>query len=243
MIHDWRYVSSGEYAAFRRADSTDLRERVYQAALTNAEQQARTEKRRFDAGAFRSQFLKDIPLGAIEMGDAFSMEGEYGRWLRTHHAVVVINGIVYVHGGISPAHASLGCRGINTAVASDLAIPSPTPAQGQAMFSSQENGPLWYRGLISEPDTFAPEVGTILTALNARAIVVGHSVSRNFKIATRFGGRVFQIDTGMLGGEVYTGGQPSALEISGDRFTAIYAASRETLPAPPQAGAAAALAR
>ncbi|MEQ1759257.1 MAG: metallophosphoesterase [Vicinamibacterales bacterium] len=232
MIRDWRYVSAGEYAAFRRADSADTRDRVYEAALAQAEESARADKRRLDVNAFRDQFMKDVPLGAIEMRQAFSSDGEYGRWLRTHVAMVQINGVAFVHGGVSPALASLGCAGINAAVAKDLAEPSPTLAQGLAMFSSQESGPLWYRGLVTEPETLTPQVPAVLRALGVRAMVVGHSVSSTLRVATHYEGRVIQIDTGMLGGAVYRNGQPSALEIVGETFTAVYLNSRDALPTP-----------
>jgi hypothetical protein len=239
MIRDWRYVSAGEYAAFRTAESNDLRERVYEAALENAQQTARAENRRFDTGAFRTQFLKDVPPGAIEMRQAFSAEGDYGRWLRTHVAAVTINGVVFVHGGVSPTSARLGCRGINAAVAKDVSAPLPSLAEGLEMFSSQEDGPLWYRGLVVEPEAFAPQVQTILTTLGARAIVVGHTVTATFRVATRFGGQVIQIDTGMLGGDMYKGGQPVALEIVGNSFAAIYLDHREPVPGPSTAPAVA----
>ena len=41
--------------------------------------------------------------------------------------------------------------------------------------------------------------------------------------------RVFQIDTGMLGGEFFPGGRASALELVGDRVTAIYTDSKEVV--------------
>jgi hypothetical protein len=146
---------------------------------------------------------------------------------------VQINGIVFVHGGVSPETAPLGCRGINAAVARDLAVRDPSVKQGAEMFSSRENGPLWYRGLAEEPEaSFGPTVNDILARLQARALVVGHSVQRMFRIATRFDGRVVQIDTGMLGGTSYPGGRASALEIQGDALTAIYEDGRMPLPAP-----------
>jgi hypothetical protein len=76
----------------------------------------------------------------------------------------------------------------------------------------------------------AGEVTRMLAQLQARAIVIGHTVSANGRIATRFGGQVIQIDTGMLGAPFYPGGRPSALEIHDGRFMAIYEDGREPLP-------------
>jgi hypothetical protein len=59
-------------------------------------------------------------------------------------------------------------------------------------------------------------------------MVVGHTPDREGTIRVRFKDRVFLIDTGMLS-SYYTGGRPSALEIDGDVFTAIYLDHREIL--------------
>jgi len=234
MIWDWRYVSAEEIAAFRTGNSVDLRERTFGLVFADAMRRAKEEQQPPpDETALHAQFVKDIPLGYIEMRQAFLATGEYGKWLRERYAVIKINGVVFLHGGISVATAAVGCAGINDAVRRDLAVPNPTPEQALAMLSSSETGPLWYRGLAEEPEpTFAPALTNILELLGARMIVVGHTVPEDFRITRRFDGRVIQIDTGMLGGTFYPGGMPSALEIRGDTLTAIYQSGRERLSAP-----------
>ena len=238
MIWDWRYVSAEEIAAFRTADSADVRERAYALVLDNVARRAKEGQQPLDEAAFREQFMKEIPLGYVETRQAFGPAGTYGKWLRERHAVIKINGIVFVHGGITAATAALGCAGINEAVRRDLMVPNPTPEQALTMLSSSETGPLWYRGLAEEPDpAFAPEVTNILGVLGARAIVIGHTFPADFRITPRFQGRVIQIDTGMLGGTFYPGGVGSALEIRGDAMTAVYQKGRERLSAPAPAPA------
>jgi hypothetical protein len=233
LILDWRYVSPEEIAAFRTADSADVRERAYALVSADVARRAKVEEKPFDEAAFREQFMKEIPLGYVEMRQAFGPAGEYTKWLRERYAVVKINGMVFVHGGINAATAALGCAGINDAVRRDLMVANPTPEQALTMLSSSDTGPLWYRGLAEQPDpAFAPEVTNILNLLGARAIVVGHTIPAGFRMVTRFDGRVIQIDTGMLGGSFYPGGVASALEIRGDALTAIYPKGRERLSAP-----------
>jgi hypothetical protein len=70
----------------------------------------------------------------------------------------------------------------------------------------------------------------ILDRLGAGHVVVGHSPQEAHAILPRFDSRVFLIDTGML--QSYYGGQPSALEITGDRFTAVYLSHRALLAGP-----------
>ena len=59
--------------------------------------------------------------------------------------------------------------------------------------------------------------------------MIGHSTVLPGRIVARLDGRVILIDTGMVGGEFYKGGVPSALEWQGDMLTAIYLDRREPL--------------
>ncbi len=234
MLGDLRYVSSGEYAAFRSVESDALRGRYYAVAVGEAGERAKAAGQKFDEPAFRTAFLDRTPFGWVEMQLAFGPKGEYGRWLRERDTMVRINGVVFVHGGISPAVAALGCAKVNSRVRAELGAPGPFDAQQAAqLLATSEDGPLWYRGLaLNDQSTFAPDVEAILAQLNARAIVTGHTVAANGRLTPRFGGRVVQLDTGMLGGTFYPSGRAAALEISRDgRFTAIYEDRREELPA------------
>jgi calcineurin-like phosphoesterase family protein len=231
MLGDLRYVSAGEYAAFRSPDSLDLRERYYRLAADDAAARARAAGRRFDEAAFRAEFLDATPLGSLELRLAFARDGEYGRWLRERHTAIRINDIVFVHGGISATTAVLGCSRLNDIVRSELkALPVRDPAELATFLITKDDGPLWYRGLALEnEDIFSAEVDRILELWQAHTIVVGHTATGG-RITARFGGRVVQIDTGMLGGDFFADGRASALEISEGRFTAIYEDGREDLP-------------
>jgi len=81
------------------------------------------------------------------------------------------------------------------------------------------DGPLWYRGLGTEPEgKLDATLAAMLERLKANYVVAGHSVVASKEVTARFGSRVFLIDTGMLG-EVYSG-RGSALEVRDGRFTA-----------------------
>ncbi len=82
IVGDWRYVSAGEFKAFQSADSADLRNRVADSNVEMAARRARAEKREFNEREYRSQFLKEFPLGYFEMQLAFGKDGEYGKWVR-----------------------------------------------------------------------------------------------------------------------------------------------------------------
>jgi hypothetical protein len=225
MLGDLRYVAPGEYAAFVTERSQQARERLLQRVKPEA----------------REQLRKETPLGLVEMSLAFGPEGEYGRWLRGLNAVARLDGILFLHGGISPAVAGIPCVEINATVRRELtsgfALTRKAPLLSLA---GREDGPLWYRGLAQQPESFAPRLDEILEKQNARAIVIAHTIAPGGRILGRFGGKVVQIDTGMLSSYV-PDGRASALEIRNGTFTALYQDRREVLFDPPRDDASACL--
>ena len=88
--------------------------------------------------------------------------------------------------------------------------------------------PLWYRGLATTPDDPAGgPFAAMLAKYGAKRFVSGHTPQQSRAITVRLGGRAVLIDTGMLT-SVYKG-RASALEIDGDKLTAIYEDGRVPL--------------
>lgn len=104
--------------------------------------------------------------------------------------------------------------------------------------SIHPGGPLWFRGYAEWPEEEGvTKLEPALAKWGAARIVVGHTPQKDGQIRSRFGNRVFLIDTGMLSAH-YTGGRGSALEIESGKVTAIYPDQRVVLldpakPAPP----------
>ncbi len=225
-----RDMSAAEVDAFRTARSAELRDAIRVHWLEQEKQRAKAAGTQVHEAALVARFDAATPPGYFEMAEAFSEKGDYGRWIRGHAAAAKVNDILFLHGGVSPRVAPLGCEGINAGVGVDLTTAFATfVAASPTTLAGAEDGPLWYRGLAQEDETvFGPEVDKILDAVRARAIVIGHTVTPTGRIMPRFGGRVVQIDTGMLT-SVYKGGRPSALEIAGDTWTAIYEDGRQVI--------------
>jgi hypothetical protein len=89
--------------------------------------------------------------------------------------------------------------------------------------SVRPDGPLWFRGYNEWTDEQgAPQLNRILKVYGADHIVVGHTVQNGGRMRSRFDGKVFLIDTGMLS-SYYKGGRASAWEFRGtDEFFAHY---------------------
>ena len=212
LMSDFRYVHPGEYAAFTTPDSENVR----RVAIENS------------PAEHRKMLERDTPLGMVELINAFKPDQDLGRYIRGLDTVVKINGIVFLHGGIGPALASMSCATINSTVRRELGRDfEKTSKNPREALATKEEGPLWYRGLASEPDSFETELDKILTAQKARAFVIAHTAEPG-PIRSRFHNKVFVIDTGMQ--EAYLpNGRASALEIKGNVFTAIYMDGRQIL--------------
>ena len=95
------------------------------------------------------------------------------------------------------------------------------------------NGPLWFRGFATWTDEEGQAaIAELLGRYDAQRFVTGHTVQGDGRIGSRFGHRLFLIDTGMLA-RVYRG-RPSALEVSRDGIRAVYPDRRDLLVAAPQ---------
>jgi hypothetical protein len=227
MMGDYRYVSEGEYAAFRSSRSEDLRDRFFE--LLVDDQKTKAAGTTFEEAAFRERLVKEIPLGFVEMQQAFGRNGDYGRWLRERDVMVIVNGLAFIHGGPSPSVAPLGCAQINARAKDELGrLTLNDPAASTSLIAGAE-GPLWYRGLAGDSAPTPQEVDSIFSALDIRAVVIGHTPNADGRIGVRHDGRVLTIDTGLLGGESYPGGVPSAIEFHNGAVTAIYPDRRDPI--------------
>lgn len=86
-----------------------------------------------------------------------------------------------------------------------------------------EHGPLWFRGYDAWSNADgAPRIEALVKRYGVTRIVSGHSVQPAGRITARFDGRLFLIDTGMLGAPHFPGGAPSALVLAGAMPQPIY---------------------
>jgi hypothetical protein len=197
VVGDLRYVSPEEFAAFRGPDSAALRDIAFE-RLADPE---RVRDRQY-----RKEWNEAHPLGWVEHRLAFGSEGKYGRWLRQRDAVVVVDDVLFVHGGISPTYVEATAASLNERIRAELSAETPV-IDGVAL---AEDGPLWYRGLALEPEAMiAPHVGRLLTQHGVTRIVVGHTVTPG-AVLPRLGGKVLLIDVGLS--EAY-GGRRACLVI------------------------------
>jgi hypothetical protein len=101
-----------------------------------------------------------------------------------------------------------------------------TAANGNRLLFGDGDGPNWYRGPAlcnecAEADVLYP----ILDALGLKRLVIGHTVARDFRVATRFDGRVVKLDAGM--NRAAYGGRSAALFLAAGKATVLYGDTTE----------------
>jgi len=132
---------------------------------------------------------------------------KYGKWILKHNAVIKINDIIFVHGGISEEFSTEKLKDINDRLRFELQdqrwtvmnskLKGRIPEQQIKYFRNTE-GPLWYRDLATvREEYFKENVTRILNNLKAHHIVCAHTPMRrkDEESMKRFNDRVWIIDT------------------------------------------------
>jgi hypothetical protein len=222
LTGDLRYVSAADYASYADSRSALRRENVYNSNKTVIERAYRQKDPTMSGEAIKKAWFEDFPLGRIEHQIAWSDQGTIGRWVVKNPVVVLLDGTLFVHGGISPAYVNLTVAQINARAAAALAARSTDPTA----IINDEEGPLWYRGLAqplaskdgetlaaTTPAQIQPaseaQLDALLSAYGASRIVVAHTPILS-GITFFHDGKLICIDTGISA--VY-GGTVSYLDI------------------------------
>jgi len=221
LYGDLRYVTKQDYASFQGPDSKELRDRQMEAALVNLKHSGTPPS---NEPAWRKRFEEEHPLGWVEHRLAFQPEGKYGEWLRRQNAMIKINDAIFLHGGISQKYAAFSIREVNEKVRQELA--DFKKLDGGMV--TDEEGPLWYRGMALLPETdegMNALLDRILALHQVRHIVIGHSPM--VAVMPRFGGKVIAIDVGL---SKPFGGPPAFLMIEDGKYSAMHRGRKLDLP-------------
>src|SRR5262249_33930331 len=133
---DLRYVSPGEWASYATNGVAATRPVAYddfKGPLTDAPQ---------PGGAPEAGDPSRAP-GFAQRRAAFSPDGVYGKWIRSHNAVIKIDRTLFVHAGLGPKFTSWELGALNASVRQEL--DDLTRLHGGVTIDP--DGPLWYRDL------------------------------------------------------------------------------------------------
>src|SRR5262245_37879040 len=188
LYGDLRYVSAGEYESYRASDSLEKRETYWNRELEVAKQ--------FRVEIDKNQWEKEHPIGWVEHRLAFSPTGVYGKWLRQRNALLRINDMLFMHGGISPKYVSGSVAELNKEIRDELE--DFKKLDGGVCMDSE--GPLWYRGLANESEQqLSNHVDQVLKNYGVRRLVLGHTPTGG-AVLPRFDSKVILIDVGLSKG-------------------------------------------
>jgi hypothetical protein len=228
---DLRYVSAADFAAYATSRSAQMREAAYQANKAAIEGSYRQKDTALSPDAIKQAWIAATPLGWVEHRLAWAPDGPIGRWVAANPAVALVDGSLFLHGGISPAYVKTPIDEINRRAAEALKAAATAP---DAIINDPD-GPLWYRGLAqaAAADADAPatgsrlspgaapapsvegQIGEVLAAFDAKRIVIGHTPVLS-GVAVLYDGRLVKIDTGIS--SVF-GGKLGWAEIEGGKVT------------------------
>jgi len=138
---------------------------------------------------------------------AFRPGGPYALMLAERPVVLVLDGNVFVHGGVLPLHLDYGLDRLNAEVR-DWLLGMGEPPE----FIHNGNSPTWTRDYSDDVDADdCLQLEEVLQRLGAERMIVGHTVQEN-GITPLCDGKVWCIDSGM---SEYYGGRIEVLEIEG----------------------------
>jgi hypothetical protein len=138
-------------------------------------------------------------LGVGTYAELFGASSVLGQWLRSKPAVLKLNDLLCLHGGISPELVAAGytLAQINTAVraAMDATTFGNKAEADRAEFLFGPSGPLWYRGYFPEHAganvATADDIGSIRQHFGVGRILVGHTTVPT--ITPLYGGQVIAV--------------------------------------------------
>lgn len=149
-------------------------------------------------GNYAKASLKYFYVAAIlgkQQYELLDSNSVLGRWIANKNTLELINGHLFVHGGISPEIATFntGIAEINDIVRQNYRQAYyPTGVENlEQLLTSITKGPSWYRGYFND-DLTENEIEKGLHLFNAKAVVVGHTIQRS--VRAMYNRKVFCID-------------------------------------------------
>lgn len=223
VIGDLRYVTQGEFKAFQTRNSVKYQDMQWQRQLEWMKVNEVTFEE-MDIDAYRKEWEQRVPLGWVEHRLAWSLDGEYGKWVKDNPVAVQVNDTIFLHGGISAKYCNFSLESLTQQVIAAMKNYDPTVET----ILDDPLGPIWYRGLAIEKETeiYSQTLDNILNRYGASRIVVGHTPTGG-AVWPRFDQRVVVNDTGIA---AYYGSHIGVLELTPDGAVAIYGDKRIALP-------------
>jgi len=102
------------------------------------------------------KYKRTAELMQMKVSDLYSINSEFGRWLRTKHTIIKLNDVLFVHAGIHPSFLSYKNEftEMNNLVRANIdAVEDKIKYNEVLKFLFGSDGPLWYRGYFQDTKT------------------------------------------------------------------------------------------
>ncbi len=178
-----------------------------------------------DLRYLHSKYVQDTALLKENyVGSLYGENSELGRWLRTKNIVEKIDGILFLHGGISADmnRMDISLKKINE-------ISRPYYPDSTYMYNDKkldtifgDFGPFWYRGYYKgAPVASISQVDSTLEKFNVKRIITGHTLIAD-TITVLHNGKLINADVHHAKGHsealLIDGGKYYRITIAGEKF-------------------------
>jgi len=154
------YVSAEEFASYTDAEDPARRAAAYQRFLRHGGVA--------DGDAAKADFAARFPPGYFGHQAMFAPDGRYGSWILQRPVAIVINGSLFVHGGVSDDLAVADLTALNARLSEDLAGYASAWAALRDAGVLNEATPFSERPVIAETAAAAdPDLATAASRLAA----------------------------------------------------------------------------
>lgn len=151
---------------------------------------------------------------------AFAPGSPIAKRLAKRSIAAIVGGTAFAHGGILPEKVA-GLAALDADVRRWMAGDAESEAAARATIERimDQEGPLWTRVYADDGDAVCEVLGRALAAMDARRMVVGHTVQKQ-GITSACDGRLWRIDVGLA---AHYGGPLQVLQIEGDAVEVVKA--------------------
>jgi len=158
LVRDLRYVPDEGFRVFASAEKKKDRTKAWQRFRTGMASPT------VPLGEVKAAFDQRYPPGYLARMRAFSPDGEYGAWILRHPAVIKINDVVFLHGGLTDIVAGLGLETINSQVTDSIV----EFVANMDKLESSVAGPADFKGVYSATLSWLEKGGSNATTEAAR---------------------------------------------------------------------------
>jgi len=149
-------------------------------------------------GNYESTSPKYFHIAAIlekQQNELYDLNSLIGKWMASKNTIELINGNLFVHGGIHPdiANSNLDLNEINQIGRGNYYKPyyPRTKKNIEQLLVSTHTGISWYRGYFKD-DLTQEQINNGLNKFNAKSVIVGHTIQS--KVNRQYEGKVIGID-------------------------------------------------